>query len=223
MVLWVAGFAGGGTPGHLLMDGGAFRKKNGKITTKFKIFRIKKKNVLWYVKQLGRVNYSAKFQIDTSIFDRQKLNFFLQHYVYLMVTSYNKTRFLGLLAHLEKNKWHHWIPGDILHQKQVFVFQNKNVKIWPFLSWPYLFIYLFNLIRPFHSLRAILWSKKHTYSRWHIYNDQAWNIYIVTHIVTYIHTYIHTGLRHRHLPLSMAYIESSSNCIVTITASFDWV
>ena len=27
MVLWVAGFAGGGTPGHLLMGGGVFREK----------------------------------------------------------------------------------------------------------------------------------------------------------------------------------------------------
>ena len=27
MVLLVAGFAGGGTPGHLLMGGGVFRKK----------------------------------------------------------------------------------------------------------------------------------------------------------------------------------------------------
>ena len=28
MVLLVAGFAGGGTPGHLLMGGGVFRKKS---------------------------------------------------------------------------------------------------------------------------------------------------------------------------------------------------
>ena len=27
MVPWVAGFAGGGTPGHLLMGGGVFSKK----------------------------------------------------------------------------------------------------------------------------------------------------------------------------------------------------
>ena len=32
-----------------------------------------------YVKQLANVHHSTKFQIDTSIFDPQKLNFFLQH------------------------------------------------------------------------------------------------------------------------------------------------
>ena len=32
--------------------------------------------------------------------------------------------FLGVLGHLQKNKWYQWIPGDILHQKQDFVFQN---------------------------------------------------------------------------------------------------
>ena len=30
----------------------------------------------------------------------------------------------GVLDHVQKNKWHHWFPGVILHQKQVFVFQN---------------------------------------------------------------------------------------------------
>ena len=36
------------------------------------------KNVL-YVKHLAKVHQSTKFQIDASIFDPQKLNFFLQH------------------------------------------------------------------------------------------------------------------------------------------------
>ena len=41
-----------------------------------------------------------------------------------MMTSYNKTRLSGVLAHLEKNKRHHFIPEDILDQRHVFVFQN---------------------------------------------------------------------------------------------------
>ena len=32
-----------------------------------------------YVKQLTNTHHSTKFQIDTSIFDPQKLHFFLQH------------------------------------------------------------------------------------------------------------------------------------------------
>ena len=48
------------------------------MTIKSKILNIFKKNVL-YVKQLGYTQHSTKFQIDTSIFDPQKLNFFLQH------------------------------------------------------------------------------------------------------------------------------------------------
>ena len=36
------------------------------------------KNVL-YVKHLANAHHNTKFQIDTSIFDSQKLNLFLQH------------------------------------------------------------------------------------------------------------------------------------------------
>ena len=35
----------------------------------------------------------------------------------------------GVLDHVQKNKWHHLIPGNILHQKQAFVFQNYTFKI----------------------------------------------------------------------------------------------
>ena len=49
------------------------------MTIKSKILKIfTKKNVL-YVKQLANAHHSTKFQIDTSIFDPQKLNLFLQH------------------------------------------------------------------------------------------------------------------------------------------------
>ena len=33
--------------------------------------------------------------------------------------------FGGVLDHVQKNEWHNWIPRDILHQKQVFVFFSK--------------------------------------------------------------------------------------------------
>ena len=33
-----------------------------------------------YVKQLANAHHSTRYQIDTSIFDPQKLNFILQHY-----------------------------------------------------------------------------------------------------------------------------------------------
>ena len=35
--------------------------------------------IVLYVKHLANAHHSTKFQIDTSIFDPQKLNFFLQH------------------------------------------------------------------------------------------------------------------------------------------------
>ena len=39
----------------------------------------------------------------------------------------------GVLDHVQKHKWHHWIPGDILHHKQVFVFKIEHFKICDFL------------------------------------------------------------------------------------------
>ena len=48
------------------------------MTIKSEIFEHFQKPVL-YVKQLANAHHSTKFQIDTSIFDPQKLNFFLQH------------------------------------------------------------------------------------------------------------------------------------------------
>ena len=45
---------------------------------KIQILKISKKTVL-YVKRLANAHHSTKFQIDTSIFDPQKLNFFLEH------------------------------------------------------------------------------------------------------------------------------------------------
>ena len=49
--------------------------KNGHKIQNFEHFQ---KNVLC-VKQLANAHHSTKFQIDTSIFDLQKLNLFLQH------------------------------------------------------------------------------------------------------------------------------------------------
>ena len=46
---------------------------------KIQNFEKLKKNVS-YVKHLANAHHSTKFQIDTSIFDPQKLNFFLQHH-----------------------------------------------------------------------------------------------------------------------------------------------
>ena len=48
------------------------------MTTKSKILKIFKNRII-YVKHLANVHHSTKFQIDTSIFDPQKLNLFLQH------------------------------------------------------------------------------------------------------------------------------------------------
>ena len=52
---------------------------NNQMTIKFKILNIFKKPYFMYVKQLANEHHSTKFQMDTSIFDPQKLNFFLQH------------------------------------------------------------------------------------------------------------------------------------------------
>ena len=46
---------------------------------KIKNFEHLKKPYYTYVKQPANAHHSTKFQIDTSIFDPQKLNFFLQH------------------------------------------------------------------------------------------------------------------------------------------------
>ena len=48
-----------------------------KVTIKSKNFEHEKAYL--YVKQLANAHHSTKFQIDTSIFDHQKLNIFLQH------------------------------------------------------------------------------------------------------------------------------------------------
>ena len=49
------------------------------MTIKSKILNISTKQNVLYVWQLANIHHSTKFQTDTSIFDPQKLNLFLQH------------------------------------------------------------------------------------------------------------------------------------------------
>ena len=45
----------------------------------------------------------------------------------IMVTSYNKTRLLRVFVYVKKNKWHHWIPGDILHPETCLSFPKLKM------------------------------------------------------------------------------------------------
>ena len=54
-----------------------------------------------YVKQVAYTYNSANFQIDTIFYPKTK---FLSTTLHLMVTSYNETLFLGVLAHVKKKK-----------------------------------------------------------------------------------------------------------------------
>ena len=88
-----------------------------------------------YVIQLLVVYRCAKFQVDSSVFD-PKWSVFVSEImpiydVFLM-------RFLELLGVVRRNKWHHYIPEPKLVKKNTFFLSTViNLKILPFLTWPW--------------------------------------------------------------------------------------
>ena len=79
-----------------------------------------------YNMQLANAHHRHKFQLTHRFLTSKKLNLFLHTPNGDVICIVNRD-VLGVLDHVQKYKWHHWIPGGILHQKQVYVFSKLNI------------------------------------------------------------------------------------------------